>query len=170
MSPANRIIRRTGVAGLVAVMTGAAVLAFGAGPASAKTTTLHFFSKAVSNSVFQANGQPITNQNAQPAPGDYFVSTDVDYVGNHKKHAKTSTGSDNLVCTFTTTSMGVCDAVIAVGGSVLLANHVTVDLTANSPVVPLNGGTGPYKGAHGTLSAAVVGNSGNSDFTVTYSN
>jgi len=170
MGHSHRIIRRAGVAGIVVAMTGAAVLVFTGGSASAKTTTLHFFSKAVSNSVFQANGQPITDQNAQPAPGDYFISTDVDYVGNHKKHAKTSTGSDNLVCTFTTNSMGTCDGVVAVGGYVLLANHVTVDLTANNPVVTINGGTGPYKGAHGTLSATAVGSSGNSDFTVTYSN
>ena len=170
MSHIRRTVRATGAAVLLAGITGAAVLAFAQGTASAKTTTMHFFSKNVSDNFYQANGQLITNPNAQPAVGDYFISTDLDYTGNAKKHAKTATASDNLVCTITTATQGVCDGSIAIGGSLLLANHVTIDIASNNPVVPINGGTGQFKGAHGTVTTVEIGNTANSNFTVTYSN
>ncbi|HUC38333.1 MAG TPA: hypothetical protein VMR97_14575 [Acidimicrobiales bacterium] len=168
----RRIARRAGVAAAVAAVSAAAVLAFAGGPASAKTSTLHFFSKAQTDLAYHANGQPITNQNAQPSVGDYFISSDLDYVGNHKSHAKNYTASDNLACTITQSSstsiIGICDGVIAVGGSMLLANHVTVNLGSNNPTVAINGGTGQYKNARGAVVTSAVANTNNTDFTITY--
>jgi hypothetical protein len=94
----------------------------------------------------------------------------VDYVGNYKKHAKTSSGSDNLVCTVTSATTAVCDGVIAIGGSLLLANHVAVNIAVNNPTVAINGGTEQFKNAHGTVKSVPIStSSNNSDLTVTYS-
>jgi hypothetical protein len=148
-----------------------AVAAVGAPTASAKTTTLKFFQKPTSGQFLDANGQPISDP-ASLGPGASFTATDVDYVGNHKRHAKTWTASDHIACTFTSPSVATCDAQVAIGGSMLLANNVSVnfDLSQNAPiVVPINGGTGKYAHARGTATSVSVGNTNNSDFTVKFS-
>ncbi|HUC38335.1 MAG TPA: hypothetical protein VMR97_14585 [Acidimicrobiales bacterium] len=172
MSPTKRIILKSGAAGTAAALTAAALLAFTGGIASAKSGTLRFFSKSVSSNLYSANGQPITNQNTQPAVGDYFISADLDYVGNHKSHAKNYTASDDVVCTITvstsTAITGTCDGAIAMGGSMLLINRVSVNFASNNPVIPINGGVGQFNGAHGTVKTVSVGNGNNSDATVNY--
>ena len=96
--------------------------------ASARTVTLHYFSKQTSSTFVTPQGKPLGPSSA-PAVGDINDNTDLDYVGNHKHHAKQSTASDHLRCTITgSTGSGAtatCDAQIAIGGSMLLANHAT---------------------------------------------
>lgn len=173
MDITNRVIRMSAAAGLVVATTGVAVLTLAGGSASAKTTTLHYFSKSVSSVAYDSTGKPITNQQTLPGVGAYLIASDLDYVGNHKTHAATSTVSDNIVCTLTVSTpssvMAVCDGAFAVGGSLLVANHVTVDLTASSPAFPITGGTGQFKGAHGKLESTSVGKTNNSDVTITLS-
>jgi hypothetical protein len=143
----HRLVIRVGVRALASIMTMAIVLTLGAGTASAKTTTLHFFEKS-SLVFYQANGQPMTS--SAFVPGDNFKETDVDYVGNHEKHAKTSTATGNLVCTFTSSSLeAICDGELAVGRSKLLSDHVMVDFAAAPIVLAINGGTGVFKNARG---------------------
>ena len=161
---------RTGAASVVVAITSTVLIALAPGLASAKTTTtFRLFAKSVALGMFHSNGQPITNPSAQPKPGDYLIGTDVDYLGNHKKHAKTPTGSDNAVCTFTSATKAVCDEVIAIGGSLLISNHVTVNFSAASPVSKITGGTGKFKGARGTITVTPLIPTLNSDFTVKYS-
>jgi hypothetical protein len=166
LNPSHRI----GAAGMVAAIMSSLAIAFGPALASAKTTTtLRLFAKSVAFGMFHANGKPITNPNVPPKPGDYLIGTDIDYVGNHKKHAKIPTGGDNAVCTFTTATKAVCDEVIAIGGSLLLADHVTVDFRLTSPVSRITGGTGKFKRARGTITVTPLLPTSNSDFTVRYS-
>jgi hypothetical protein len=151
-----------------------AVFAIAAAAAKTSTITLHFFQKGVSFKVTDPAGNPVTlSATTSPAPGDVFVATDLDYVGNHKHHAKQYSASDHIRCTFQTVGpsggTGVCDGQIAIGGSMLLADHVTANLGPNSTSVPLNGGTGKYAGYHGTSTSISIGNSNNSDFTITVS-
>ena len=90
-------------------------------------------------------------------------------MGNSKRHAKDWTASDHIDCAFTTQTVATCNAQLAIGGSMLLATrvNVTFDFMGNAPtVVPINGGTGEYVGARGTVTSAGVGNSNNSDLTV----
>jgi hypothetical protein len=156
---------------LVAIVVGAASLALTAGPAgAARTTTLHFFQKGTSASFVGPDGKalPPPGPTTPTVVGEKLTSTDDDYVGNHKHHAKRSTASDHIVCTFTSTAyVATCDGQIAIGGSLLLAQDVTVDFGQSATVV-LNGGTGVYKGAHGTATAVAFDNSSNSDFTVKF--
>ncbi len=142
------------------------VLAPGVGAASG--TTLHFFQKSVTNDFFNAAGKAIQLDPPMtvPAKGDRLDSTDLDYVGDAAHHAKRSTASDHLSCTFTATAAATCDAQIAVGGSLLLANDVHVQFGPAAIVVELNGGTGVFAGAHGTVTAVPVGNGANNDLTV----
>jgi hypothetical protein len=137
-------------------------------------TTLHFFSKQVSSTLKGPNGQPLS-PNATPTVGDSFDSTDLLYVGNHKHHAKTWTASDHLVCTFTSltgpmNATATCDGQIAIGGSMLLAENVKLSFSSSSTVVvPLTGGTGKFRGAHGHVKSTAIGKTNNSDITITFS-
>ncbi len=137
-------------------------------PASAAgITTLHFYSVHQTGTFTDAAGQPITAPTATPVAGDHIDTTDLDYVGNHKHHALSFSASDHVACTFTSATAGTCSAQIAIGGSLLLANDVTVTLTQNSPPLPINAGTGKYKNARGTITTTSVDNSNNSDVTLT---
>jgi hypothetical protein len=88
-------------------------------------------------------------------------TTDLDYVGHAAHHAKRWTVSDHLSCTFTATAAATCDAEIAVGGSLLLGTDVPVQFSAGPIIIKLNGGTGVFKGAHGTVTVVSVGNNAN---------
>ena len=52
--------------------------------------------------MFSAMGAPVTDPNAVPSPGDYFISTDNAYIGDHRKHAKAVYATDHIICTFVT--------------------------------------------------------------------
>lgn len=140
--------------------------------------TLHYFSKSTSQGLFGADGKPITDPNAAPQPGDYILSTGVDYVGDHSHHASAATGSDHLLCVFETvastpsgSSTVLCDGEVALGGSMLLADHQTIQLSQTSPInLSFTGGTGQYQGVTGTIRTRSVGaNSNDTDFTITIS-
>ena len=150
----HRLMIRARSLAWVSVITVSFVLTLGTDVASAKTTTLHVYEKS-SLVFYQANGQPVTS--SAFVPGDYFKETDVDYVGNHENHAKTSTVSGQLACTFTTSSLeAVCVAELTVGRSKLLSDHVMVNFAATPIVIAINGGTGGFKGARGTSTRTCV--------------
>jgi hypothetical protein len=71
---------------VVALLT----LAVAAPAASAKTVTLHYFSKQTSSAFVNPQGQPL-GPNSSPAVGDINDNTGIDFVGNHKHHAKPAT-------------------------------------------------------------------------------
>jgi hypothetical protein len=137
--------------------------------ASARSVTLHYFSKQTSSTFVNPLGQPITGA---PAVGDINDNTGIDYLGNHKHHAKTTTASDHLRCTITsfTQSAGkaTCDAQIAIGDSMLLANHASVTLSDAPQTFAINGGTGIYRHAHGSVKATQAGNNTDLQIKVTY--
>jgi hypothetical protein len=172
MTYRHTIIRCMGTATVtIAIACGAAAAAASGASAtspgpSGPITTLHLYAVDQYNAMFQANGQPMS-PSAQPAPGDYIVGVDEDYLGTHLGHSKTSTGADNSVCTFTGPTTGICDQVIALGGSLLLFDHVTVNFALKSPVSEITGGTGIFEGAHGTVTVTSLPTT-NSDFVVRY--
>jgi hypothetical protein len=159
---------------MVAVALGCAAMLslLVAGSASA-ATTLHFYDKQVSSVFKGPNGQPLS-PNAVPTAGDSFENTDLYYVGNHKHHAKKWTASGHLVCTFTSitgpmSGTATCDGQIAIGGSMLLAENVALSFSSSpTVVVPITGGTGKFRGAHGHVKSTGIGNTNNSDITITY--
>jgi hypothetical protein len=135
--------------------------------ASAKTVTLHLFSRQTSSTFVDAHGHAVP-PNTAPAVGDTFDNTGVDYAGNHKHHAAKPDGSDHLRCTITgMTDSGptaLCNGQIAIGGSMLLANDDTLTLSDGPLPTPINEGTGIYRHAHGLLTPKNFGN--NTDFTI----
>jgi hypothetical protein len=139
---------------------------------SATPTTLHLFLNSQAQGLFGPDGKP-GNPNQPPAVGDYFTDSDVVYSGSHSSHPSASIGSAHLLCAVTAVSgtggTGVCDGLIDLGGSLLVADHQPVDLTGNTIKLNITGGTGLYKGAQGTLSSANVGNSNDTDLTLTVS-
>src|ERR1700674_1542102 len=74
-----RLARMTGVA--------LATMAVVAAPASAKTITLHYFFKPVGARLTDSAGHPI-NPNKPPIAGYVGEHVGLDYVGNHRHHAK----------------------------------------------------------------------------------
>jgi hypothetical protein len=152
----------------------AATLSLLVASTASAATTLHFFDKQVSSTFRGPNGQPL-GPNAVPTVGDSFDNTDLYYVGNHKHHAKTWSASGHLVCTFTSitgpmSGTATCDGQIAIGGSMLLAENAKLTFsTAPTVVVPITGGTGNFRGAHGHVKSTSIGNTNNSDITITYS-
>jgi hypothetical protein len=137
--------------------------------ASAKTATMHLFSRETSATFVTPQGRPLP-PNTPPTAGDVNDITGVDYAGNHKHHANTPRGSDHLRCTLTglTTdgATAMCDGQIAIGGSMLLVNNDKLTLPdSNGPLAfRINGGTGTYRHAHGKITATTVGN--NTDFVI----
>ncbi len=164
--PETKPIRR--IAPLAAALLTLAVVVPAAG---AKTVTLHYFSKQTSSTFVTPQGQPITGA---PAVGDINDETGVDYVGNHKHHAKRGTASDHLRCAITATTAteanAACDGQIAIGGSMLLVNGELVAFSDSSAPLRfnINGGTGIYRHARGKITATSVGNNTDFKIKVTY--
>lgn len=141
------------------------VAALAAVPASAKTTTLHFFSKDVYMRLSDSSGKALSS-NATPVAGDRLSIGSNDYVGNHKHHAKRATASDHIVCTIGTGGTGLCDGTIALGGAMLIGDDFVLNFASNGPtVVNITGGTGRYRHAGGTVVAKSVSNS-TTDLTI----
>lgn len=141
-------------------------------PSASGTTPLHYYQKADGNAFYTPGGKPITDQNSPPKAGDYIVSTDIDYVGDHLHHAPTAVGTDHIVCLITNVAAnggtGVCDGEFAFGGSMFYADHQTIAFADNSnPVVQLTGGTGKLQGVTGSVKSTSVANTGDSDIVVT---
>jgi len=119
---------------------------------AATTTTYHFWSKQTSSKMFSAMGAPVTDPNAVPSPGDYFISTDNAYIGDHRKHAKAVYATDHIICTFVTidpatqTFKALCDAQLALPGGMVVADRQTLSFSSDRLVVPITGGTGRYAG------------------------
>jgi hypothetical protein len=140
------------------------VAGVGALPASARTTTLRYFSKQVYFRISNRLGQRLPS-NSKPAIGDRISFASIDYVGNHTHHAKKATASDHVDCTITSPSGGICDGQIAIGGSMILGEDFPFSLTSNTQKVIITGGTGRYGGASGTVSATSVSKNG-TDLTI----
>jgi hypothetical protein len=153
------------------VLASAAIAAVAAPAAAAKTTVLHFFSKAVYSRLSTASGTPLPSS-ATPVVGDRLSSADNDYVGNHKHHAKLPIASDRISCTFTSitgpiSGTALCDGTFALGGSMILADDFVLNFGTELTRVKITGGTGRYLHVHGTVVVVGVGKSNNSDITAT---
>jgi hypothetical protein len=138
MKNATRII--TLIALLLAVGVGSALAAGGAH----KTQTLRFFAKDVSMTITHADGTVDRKPPyAEPLPGDTLDINSLDYVGDHRHHAKRFSASHHLQCVFTSASAEPdCISHVAVGGSLLIFEGF--------PGTLING-TGRYQGATGRV-------------------
>ncbi len=123
--------------------------------AKRKTETIRAFSKPVSFVYTSVDGTVTQGPPAgPPQAGDVFEISSLDYVGNHKKHARKATMSDYLRCTFLPDLTPDCYGYTAIGGSLLRFHGLDVI-----------GGTGRYQGATGkTIKNEEV--PGGSDFVV----
>ena len=107
-----------------------------------KTQTLRLFDKPVSTTLTQADGKVIDKPPyPEPKSGDVLDVYSLDFVGNHRHHAKHWSMSGHLQCVF---GAGEPDCVshTAVGGSLLIFSGSPGTLTA---------GTGRYAGATGRV-------------------
>jgi hypothetical protein len=151
--------------------SGPAPAAKAAVPAVAGPATLRYYQKADANAFYTPDGKAVTDQNSPPKVGDYIVSTDLDYVGDHLHHDPTAVATDHITCLITNVTAsggtGLCDGEFAFGGSMFFADHQTVSFADNSnPVIQLTGGTGKLQGVTGSIKSTSVGNTDDSDVVV----
>jgi hypothetical protein len=136
-----------------------------AAPASAKTITMHYYFKQVSVRFTNAAGHA-QNRHTRPVAGDMGDLVILAYVGNGNHHAKRWTASAHVGCVFRSSKRATCDAQFAIGGSMLLLNRIKINFGANSQRLTINGGTGVFRRAHGTLTAVTIQHTKNSDVTI----
>lgn len=123
-------------------IAGAALCAAALFPAaaSAKTQTLRYYDLPTDIVVTQADGTVIDHAPyPDSAPGDTLDVYSLDYVGNHRKHAKKPNASSHLRCVFAE-GPPACESHVAIGGELLIFD-------ADSKV---KFGTGRFRGATGT--------------------
>jgi hypothetical protein len=146
---------RTRIRTLAIVLVASLAVAPAAFAAKRKTETIRAFSKPVSFVYTSIDGTVTQGPPAgPPQAGDVFEIDSLDYVGNHKKHARKATMSDYLRCTFSETLEPDCYGYVAIGGSLLRFHGLDII-----------GGTGRYQGAGGrTIHSEEV--KGGTDFVV----
>jgi hypothetical protein len=140
---------------LAIVLVGSLAIAPAALAGKRRTETIRAFSKPVSFVYTSVDGTVTQGPPAgPPQAGDVFEISSLDFVGNHKKHARKATMSDYLRCTFTAQLEPDCFGYTAIGGSLLRFHGMEII-----------GGTGRYQGATGRaiLNEEVEGGS---DFVV----
>jgi hypothetical protein len=120
----------------------------GAARPAAATAKLVFFEK---NSSFKQSPTQIE-------------FTDYLYAGTNQHHARSWTGTDHFLCTFSKAGVPTCDGQMALGGSMLLI-HGRGGLGAFT--IPIVGGTGRYLDARGILGVHDLANTPNANLTVT---
>jgi hypothetical protein len=104
---------------LVTLLVTVAVSSAGAA-GGRKTETLRFFSKDVSIRLTTADGTVIRKPPYPEAkPGDVLEVNSLNYVGNHRHHAKRWSASQRLRCEFSTGEPD-CESQVAIGGSLLI--------------------------------------------------
>jgi hypothetical protein len=164
------LTHRRALRGLIAGAGGAlAALAIIAPAAGAQARTLHYFSLSGPTRFTNAAGHTIKLNPPMtlPSAGDRLDETDLDFVGTAKHHAKRATASDHIACTFTGSSSATCNAQVAIGGSMLLANNFTFLFTPSpKTVIKINEGTGAYRHDHGLLTLVDVAKSNNANLTL----
>jgi len=128
---------------LCATFAAAVLVLAPAASAAGKTETLRFYSKTDKLTLVKADGTAVQpGPGVEPAPGDRLEIFASDYVGTHRKHAKRATGSEHVVCTFSTAPEPDCIAHVAIGGSMLIFRGFPGTLI---------GGAGKYLGATGKV-------------------
>ena len=140
-------------------------MAMVAAPASAKTITLHYFMKQGRVRLTDASGHAV-NRHIRPVAGFKGDEIGLAYAGNSNRHAKRWTASFHLRCVFRSSKRATCDAQFAIGGSMLLLNRVTVNFQTNSERLTINGGTGVFSRAHGTMRTVTVHGTNSADVTI----
>ncbi len=160
---------RIRTAAVLAVACGT-LIAASAGSASARTITVHFFTKQVYSNFTGPNGQTLP-PNAPPTIGDRLAFANDNYAGNHKHHSKRPVASEHIDCVVNSPITAICDASLALGGAMLFSDNWTLNTAMQGPppVVKLTGGTNQYRHARGTVHLKPVGKSGNnSDETILF--
>lgn len=165
----NRLIAG-GVALGLSTIAGIGLVASPVRAAGTGTTILHFFGVQESLTVTTATGQPAAPADLFPV-GDRYDGTDLLYVGQHQSHAPRFSASDHVACVITVASTvaerQTCSQQYAIGSAMLLATNVTLTFNGRTASIPINGGTGRYKNARGTLVSTPIGNSSDTDNTFT---
>ncbi|MGH2914381.1 MAG: hypothetical protein ACRDMX_05290 [Solirubrobacteraceae bacterium] len=150
--------RRFAAASIVAAALLAASPAADASAASARTVTMHFFSRLVYSRVSDSTGMRLPAHTA-PSVTDRVSYASVDYVGSHKRHAKRATTSDTTNCILASSTSALCNGAFAVGGAMIIADDFVLQFPSTQRVttIKITGGTGRFLRARGTITATPAG-------------
>jgi hypothetical protein len=165
LTPAMRVLLAGCAAGSISLGSAIALGDPAAGAASS-TMTLHYFQKEVITTFYNAANQVIQGY---PPVGGHVREDDLDYVGTLAHHAKSWTVSDHLYCTVVSAPANAqCSTEFAIGGSLLYADNLSVNLAASGAAnLAIDGGTGAFAHYTGTVVITGAGHGNNSNVVVT---
>jgi hypothetical protein len=148
--------RRISAVAVTAIALAATAATFGVGTASPRAASahhevFHFYLKNESTVFRTASGKVFHPSQANPPkPGDSEERNDLEYVGTRANHAKHWTASDEDFCIFNAKGDPVCHAEVAIGGSMVVADH-TFSKPQPDVTYHVTGGTGKFHGMHGKI-------------------
>jgi hypothetical protein len=155
----------------IAIVAGCAIFT-GVTATAASAKSIRLFSHQTYSALFDPNGNPIADPNAAPTVGSYFLGTDNDFKGNHKRHSRKPVATDHIDCTILDVASFTvrCSAQIAFRGGMIIVDRQTVSFSAPKQVFKITAGTGRYRKAKGgTVTAISLGqNSNDSDLIVRF--
>jgi hypothetical protein len=149
----RRRISAVSVTGIALAVTAAS---FGVGTASPRSASahhevFHYFLKNESTVFRTASGKIFHPSQANPPkPGDSEERNDLEYVGTRANHAKHWTATDEDLCIFSAKGQPVCHAEVAIGGSMVVAEH-TFSRPEKDVTYRVTGGTGKFHGLTGKI-------------------
>jgi hypothetical protein len=148
--------RRISAVAVTGIALAATAASFGVGtasprPASAHHEVFHFYLKNQS-AVFRTTSGKVfhPSQAHLPKPGDTEQRTDLEYVGTRASHATHWTTTDEDYCIFNAKDAPVCHAELAIGGSMVVAEH-TFSRPEKDVTWRVTGGTGKFHGLTGKI-------------------
>jgi hypothetical protein len=139
-------------------------------PAAQAQALFNYFAKQTTQTIVSPSGKNL-GPNAAINVGDHLLNTERLYPGTSVAHAKQFTGTAALDCLVASlgknTVRAVCQGELAFGSSMLLSlSRQTFGPNGGLTRFPLNGGTGAYEHARGTLHVMALANSNNSNFVI----
>jgi hypothetical protein len=154
VSLTQNMFGRTLAIGAVTAAGTALLLGTTAGVAGAATEgsgarVLPYYLQNQSHEYLTPAGKPFTPSASHPIkPGDQIERTDLLFAGTSASHAATWSATDHQLCVFNAQGDAVCQAQIAVDGSLILT-----EVTQSRPKTTIRekvvGGAGAYAGVTG---------------------
>jgi hypothetical protein len=140
---------------IAAALAVCAVVATGSAPiASAKTTTLHFFSWMRFEALYDHYGYALKINDSTPLlAGERYIFVSDDFTGTHLHHARRASGSDHVDCAIVKREQGLCSVRIVLGHSTIRGERFPLYFRHRITRLHITGGTGRYRGARGTITA-----------------
>jgi hypothetical protein len=170
--PVRRAARRALPSVVTTCLLGWGLCLWSAGAASASAGSLRFYGVGTEPQTTTPSGS-VLGPDGHQRTGDYLIDTYQLYAGTEAHHSRNWHASVSLHCLITSLGdgrgiTGQCEAVLARGGSMLVAFHQETFTPGADHVysAPIIFGTGSWSGKVGEMVGHDIGLGNNREFTV----